>query len=103
MASSSTPPPDHQRPPHLHGADLHQALEELDAKIQTLRARAHATAAGSPATYLEHADALEAKRARLAEQLRGAPTPAADGAEPSVWDQIRQGISTLRDDLRNIL
>lgn len=103
MSASSTPAPDHQRPPHLHGADLHQALEELDAKIQTLRNRAHATAAGSLATYLAHADALEVKRARLAEQLRGAPAPAADGAEPGVWAQVRQGISTLREDLRNIL
>ena len=46
--------------PHLSAAHLRQALDELDAKIHTLRQRAHATAAGSPATYLAHADALEA-------------------------------------------
>ena len=101
MSASSTPAPDHQRPPRLSGADLQQALEELDAKIQTLRHRAHATAAGSPATYLEHANALEAKRARLAAQLREAPTD--DGTEPGIWAQIQHGISLLREDLKRII
>ena len=99
----STPAPENQRPPQLRGADLHQALEELDAKIQTLRNRAHATAAGSPATYSEHANSLEAKRARLAEQLHAAPAAAVDGPEPGAWSQIRYGISLLRDDLKNFL
>ncbi|WP_375419507.1 hypothetical protein [uncultured Hymenobacter sp.] len=103
MSTNSTPPPEHQRAPRLSSADLHQALEELDAKIQTLRQRAHATAAGSPATYLEHANALEAKRAQLAAQLHGAPAPAEGAAEPGAWAQVRHGISVLRDDLKNIL
>ena len=103
MSASSTPAPDHQRPPRLSGADLQLALEELDAKIQTLRHRAHATAAGSPATYLEHANALEAKRARLAAQLREAPGAADDGAEPGIWPQIRHGIGLLREDLKRII
>lgn len=103
MSASSTPAPEHQRAPRLSGAELHQALEELDAKIQTLRNRAHATAAGSPATYLEHANSLEAKRAQLAAQLRESPAAAADGTEPGVWNQIRHGISVLREDLKNIL
>ena len=101
MPNSSIPAPEHQRLPHLTGADLHLALEELDAKIQTLHNRAHATAAGSPATYLEHAQSLEAKRARLAEQLTNAP--ATDNTEPGAWAQIRHGISLLRADLKNIL
>jgi hypothetical protein len=98
----STPPPEHQRAPRLSESELRQALDELDAKIRTLHNRAHATVAGSPNTYEEHAAALEAKRALLARQLGDAPTPA-DGSEPGVWSQIRRGIDTLRDDLRNIL
>ncbi len=82
--------------PHLSAAHLHQALDGLDAKIHTLRQRAHATAAGSPATYQAHADALEAKRARLAAQLVG-PN------EPGAWAGIWRGIEGLREDLRNIL
>ncbi len=103
MSATSTPSPDHQRAPRLSDADLHQALDELDAKIQTLRNRAHATAAGSPATYLNHANSLEAKRALLAEQLHNAPQPAADGPEPGVWAQVWHGISLLREDLKSIL
>ncbi|MFD1469473.1 hypothetical protein ACFQ48_14690 [Hymenobacter caeli] len=87
--------------PHLSAADLRLALEELDAKIHTLRQRAHATAAGSPATYQAHADALEAKRARLAAQL----TEHADAgaAEPGTWASIWRGVEALREDLRNLL
>lgn len=99
---SSTPSPDAQRPPQLSEYSLRQALGELDAKIKTLHNRAHATAAGSTNTYEAHAEALEAKRARLAEQLGQSPTPA-DGSEPSVWEQIRRGIDGLREDLRKIL
>ena len=99
---SSTPPPDAQRPPQLSEHSLRQALAELDTKIQTLHNRAHATAAGSTNTYEAHAEALEAKRARLAEQLVHAPTPA-DGSEHNVWNQIRRGIDGLREDLRKIL
>ncbi|SFQ53462.1 hypothetical protein [Hymenobacter arizonensis] len=99
---SSTPGPDAQRPPQLSAHDLHQALAELDAKIRTLHNRAHATAAGSPNTYQAHAEALEAKRARLAEQLGSAPT-STDGSEHGIWGQIRQGIESLREDLRKIL
>ncbi|MBF9224056.1 hypothetical protein [Hymenobacter ruricola] len=92
--------PTNPRAPQLSEAELRQALEELDAKIQTLRNRAHATAAGSPNTYLEHADALEAKRALLAEQLGQAP---ADDAESGVLAKIRHGIEALRDDVRGLL
>lgn len=104
----STPAPDHQRTPRapLSAAELHQALDELDAKIQTLRNRAHATAAGTTATYQQHADALEAKRARLAQQLTEAPTAdnnSADPNDPGVWTQIRRGVDALREDLKNLL
>lgn len=99
--SLSTP-----RAPRLTESELHQALDELDAKIKTLRNRAHATAAGSPSTYQQHADVLEAKRAGLVLQLGQSPAPA-DGAEASaeagVWAQIRRGIESLRDDIRAIL
>ena len=98
----STPPPEHQRAPRLSENELRQALDELDAKIKTLHNRANATAAGSPNTYEEHAAALETKPALLAEQLGQSPTPA-DGSEPSIWNQIKQGIDGLREDLRRIL
>jgi hypothetical protein len=81
---------------------LHQALHELDAKIKTLHNRAHATAAGSPNTYEQHAAALEAKRARLAEQLGQTPTPT-NGSEPSAWEHIRRGIEALGNDVRSLL
>jgi hypothetical protein len=92
----------HPRAPQLSEAELRQSLSELDAKIQTLRNRAHATAAGSPNTYQQHAEALETKRAQLAEQLGQAPAPA-DGSEPSVWSQIKRGIESLSDDVKAIL
>lgn len=84
--------------PHLSAALLRQSLDELDAKIHTLRQRAHATAVGSPATYQVHADALETKRARLAAQLG----PDGQG-ESGTWASIWHGIEGLREDLRNIL
>ena len=94
--------PTHPRAPRLSELELRQALDELDAKIQTLHNRVHATAAGSSNTYQQHAEALETKRAQLAEQLGQAPAPA-DGSEPGVWSQIRRGIETLRDDVKAIL
>ena len=96
--------PTQPRAPHLSEADLRQALSDLDTKIQTLRNRANATAAGSPSTYQQHADALETKRAGLAEQLDQGHTPApADGAVPDAWTHIRRGIDSLGDDLRKLL
>ena len=95
---STTTIPDFPRDPRLSETDLHQALAELDAKIKTLHHRAHATVAGSPNTYQAHAAALEAKRARLAEQLHQSPAPAS-GPEPGVWTQIRRGIENLGDDV----
>ncbi|GAB2778568.1 hypothetical protein HNQ93_001633 [Hymenobacter luteus] len=109
---ATTPSPEHMRAPaHLTADDLRQALTELDAKIQTLRNRAHATAANSENTYHQHADALEAKRARLVERLGpNSPTPATtDKSGPdqnhdrSAWDEIWHGIENLRQDLRNII
>lgn len=97
-----SPTSDSPRDPRLSEASLRQALDELDTKIQTLHNRAHTVAAGSPNTYQPHAAALEAKRARLAEQLSQAPAPTS-GPEPSVWEQIRRGIETLRNDLKSIL
>ena len=90
--------PDAPRDPRLSETDLRRALDELDAKIRTLHNRTHATAAGSPSTHEAHPVALEAKRARLAEQLNQA-----DSAETSAWDHIRQGIENLRDDIKKVL
>ncbi|TGE25284.1 hypothetical protein E5K00_08865 [Hymenobacter aquaticus] len=100
---SYTPHPENMRvPQHLSEAELHQALDELDAKIKTLRNRAHATAVGSENTYHEHIAALEVKRAKLAELVGPAGRPAPD-RPTSTWDEIRRGIDTLREDLRNII
>ena len=90
--------PMHPRAPQLSESELRQALDELDAKIQTLRNRAHATAAGSPNTYQQHAEALETKRAQLAEQLGQA-----DGSDAGVWAKIRSGIESLGNDVKSVL
>ncbi|MDO7851460.1 hypothetical protein [Hymenobacter convexus] len=92
--------PTHPRAPQLSEADLRQALDELDAKIQTLRNRAHATAAGSASTHQQHADALETKRAQLAAQLG---QHEAGGADSGLLHTIRRGIESLRDDVRGLL
>lgn len=99
---SSTPAPDRQRAPFLSVSELRQALTELDSKIKTLHQRAGATAAGSPATYEQHAASLEAKRAKLAAQLDQAPA-AAPEAEESVWDPLRRGVAALRDEVQKLL
>lgn len=99
----STHHPENVRvPQHLSEAELHQALDELDAKIKTLRNRTHATAVGSENTYHEHIAALEVKRAKLAELIGPASTKAPE-RPGSTWDEIRRGIDTLREDLRNII
>jgi len=101
---ATTPSPEHMRvPENLSDNELRQALEELDHKIKTLRNRAHATTAGAPHTYHEHADALEVKRSKLAERLG----PTASNTQPndhdrSTWSEIWHGIENLRNDLRNI-
>lgn len=108
---ATTPTPDHMRvPATLSAENLHQALTELDTKIKTLHNRANATTAGSQATYQQHAQALEAKRARLVERLHATTGPLPDAATPagstppeSTWDEVWRGIETLRQDLRNII
>lgn len=112
---STTPAPDHMRVPATLSAEvLQQALTELDGKIRTLHNRANATTAGSSATYQQHAEALEAKRARLVERLHATAAPAGtrpDSTAPptgpkqpdSTWDEVWRGIETLRQDLRNII
>ena len=89
--------PAHPRAPRLTEPELRRSLDELDAKIRTLRNRAHATAAGSPNTYQQHADALETKRGQLAEQLGQAPAAPADGPEPGAGAHVRRGIDALDD------
>ena len=98
----STPISDASAPrdPQLSAANLHLALDELDAKIKTLHNRAHATVAGSTNTYEVHAAALEAKRARLAAQLtQAAPPP----SEPGTWQQLRRDIENLGNDVQALL
>ncbi|WP_400191649.1 hypothetical protein [Hymenobacter sp. B81] len=97
---SYTPTPENMRAPgNLSPAELRLALDELDAKIKTLNARANATTAHSPHHYHEHAAALEAKRHKLAQQLAGTDA----NAQGSVWTDIKRGIDTLRDDISKFL
>ncbi len=95
--------PDHQRVPrNLSAAQAQEALVELDAKLDTLRRRAHATAADSASvhTYHEHIAGLERKRALLQTLL----TQAGSGpAGESVWADLKSGIETLRQDLKSLL
>ncbi|RSK47056.1 hypothetical protein [Hymenobacter rigui] len=106
---ATIPTPDHMRVPVTLSAEaLRQALTELDTKIQTLHKRANATTAGSQATYQQHAEALEAKRARLVERLHQTPAPtnaasATTEPEHGPWNEIWRGIENLRQDLRNII
>lgn len=101
---ATTPIPDHMRvPANLSAEALRQALTELDTKIQTLHNRANATTAGSSATYQQHAEALEAKRARLAERLQQVQPATTAAPGHTAWDEIWQGIENLRQDLRNII
>ncbi|MBC8084779.1 MAG: hypothetical protein H7Z21_16390 [Hymenobacter sp.] len=92
-------------PRHLSHNEIHQALEELDKKIRTLRNRAHATTAGAAHTYHEHIATLEVKRGKLAERLGPAPAPDAQptSQDQNTWGEIWHGIENLRNDLRNIL
>lgn len=95
--------PHHPRPPrHLTATQTHEALAELDAKLDTLRRRAQATAADSPSThtYHEHIAGLERKRALLQTTLRDADS-APEGE--SVWADLKSGIETLRQDLKRLL
>jgi len=110
---SNLPSPEHVRPPqNLSDAALRQALDELEGKIRTLHNRAHATVAGSPHTYHEHAAMLEAKRNKLLQRLGPNPNAATatdpraaatNDANHSTWDEIWRGIENLRNDLRNII
>lgn len=96
-------PPHHQRTPrHLTAAQAQDALTELDAKLDTLRRRAQATAAESAAThtYHEHIAGLERKRALLHTNFVQA-RPAPEGH--SVWQDLKTGIDTLRHDLAQLL
>ncbi|GGF18401.1 hypothetical protein [Hymenobacter cavernae] len=97
-----TPHPEHMRAPQLNEHELHQALEELTAKIKILQNRAHTTTAHSEATYHEHIAALEVKRAKLAQQLGSVQEIKTSSSEPSTWDEIRRGIDNLRKDLQNL-
>lgn len=104
FAMTYTPHPEHMRAPQLNEHELHQALDELTAKIKTLQNRAHTTTANSEATYHEHIAALEVKRAQLEQQLGSAKNAKSDAADhdTSVWDEIRRGIENLRKDLQNL-
>lgn len=102
---SYVPNPDHMRAPHhLSAGELQQALDELDAKIKTLSARANATAAGAPHYYHEHIAALAVKRNQLSAQLGDATrnAPATDDPSGTVWTDLKRGIDTLREDISKL-
>jgi hypothetical protein len=103
----NVPSPEHQRAPqHLSADQVREALEELDAKLDTLRRRAHATAADSAPihTYHEHVASLERKRELLQEQLlRAGAAPESESGSESIWTDLKVGIETLRQDLKRLL
>lgn len=105
FAMTYVPNPDHMRAPHhLSTAELQQALDELDAKIKTLNARANTTAAGAPHHYHEHVAALEVKRRQLGEQLGAAARASTpdDDRSSGVWTDLKRGIDTLREDISKL-
>lgn len=95
--------PEHQRATRQFSAEqLRDALDELDAKLDTLRRRVRATAADSQHTYHAHIATLERKRALLTEQVNAARSQTGE-SDGSVWQDIRSGIDTLRQDLKKML
>ncbi len=97
--------PDHQRAPrHLSTEHVREALTELDAKLDTLRRRVHATAAESANThtYHEHIAALERKRELLHTSFRQAEQTSSP-SDGSIWSDLKSGIDTFRQDLQKLI
>ncbi|RAU81685.1 sll1863 family stress response protein [Pontibacter arcticus] len=89
--------PDNMRAPNnLSPEEIRKSLEELDAKIKTLKAKVNATTADSNHTYHEHIAALEKKRSLLTDKLNSSEE------NQSKWQDIRTSINSLLDDVNNI-
>jgi len=98
--------PEHMRAPRNLSADqVREALEELDAKLDTLRRRARATAADSQHNYHQHIASLERKREQLQHSFTAAQQAdgTAQSGSSSLWTELKTGIDTLRQDLKNLL
>ncbi|HSI90326.1 MAG TPA: hypothetical protein VK927_04375 [Adhaeribacter sp.] len=98
MDTYNLKPENMRAPQNLSEADIKKSLEELDAKIKTLKGRAHATAADSNHTYHQHIAALEAKRSLIAEKM-----DSTEQKTQSAWDDIKKKIDNLGDDLRGLI
>lgn len=98
MDTYNLKPENMRAPENLSAKEFRQALDELDNKIKTLKARVQATTADSHHTYHEHIAALEAKRALIAEKLESP-----EMQSQSAWDEIKKNINNLGDDLRNLI
>lgn len=83
-------------PAHLTREEIQQSLEELDNKIKVLKGRANATAADSNHTYHQHIAGLERKRELIASKLATAED------SQSTWQELRDGLDNLKDDLTNL-
>ncbi len=100
MTSYPTKPENVRAPANLSQGDIRKSLEELDGKIKVLKGRAHATASDSNHTYHEHIAALEKKRALIAGKLKD--TSDEDDVNSSTWTDIKSGIESLTNDIKNI-
>lgn len=97
-------PENHRAPRHLSVEQAREALDELDIKLDVLRRRARATAVDSPHTYHQHIAVLERKRELLHssfEQVRQVDGDKPDGE--SLWSDLKSGIDTLRQDLKDLM
>ncbi|GAA4428983.1 hypothetical protein GCM10023188_13820 [Pontibacter saemangeumensis] len=89
--------PEHMKAPaHLTREEIQQSLEELDSKIKVLKGRANATAADSNHTYHQHIAGLERKRELIASKMATAED------NQSTWQELREGLDNLKDDLTNL-
>lgn len=99
-------PEHHRAPQHLSVEQAREALDELDNKLEVLRRRVRATAADSAHTYHQHIAALERKRELLRasfEQVRQAAGDDNKAGGDSLWTDLKSGIDTLRQDLKDLL
>ncbi|SFU52701.1 hypothetical protein SAMN04487941_1315 [Pontibacter akesuensis] len=90
--------PEHMRAPeHLTKGEVQKSLDELDHKIKTLKGRLNATTADSSNNYQQHIEALEKKRALIAQKIGDSQN------ESQHWKDLHDNIGNLHNDADNML
>lgn len=84
-------------PDHLTKGEVQKSLDELDNKIKTLKARAHATTADSNHTYHEHIAGLERKRELIIQKM-GDPNN-----DQQHWSSLHSNIHDLHNDADDMM